>query len=120
MRLLADECVAGSTITALRQAGMDVVWIAETTPGICDREVLTQAHTDGRILLTEDKDFGELVTRFAYPCRGIVLLALASLPAAERCARAVAALTTLGARAADHIMVIEPRRIRLRSLRDNA
>lgn len=116
MKLLADECVTASTVHALRDAGYDIEWIAETLPGANDQDVLAHAVARGRLLLTADKDFGELTIRFGHPCLGIILMSLASLPAAERASRTVVALQTVAGDAAGHLIVIEPRRIRRRAL----
>ena len=47
----------------LRQAGHDVVWIVKTAPGSADREVLSRAQAEDRILITFETDFGELAFR---------------------------------------------------------
>jgi predicted nuclease of predicted toxin-antitoxin system len=60
MRFLADENFPGAAIRRLRQDGHDVSSLAETSPGASDYAVLEQAVDEGRILLTFDKDFGEL------------------------------------------------------------
>ena len=116
MKLLADECVAGSTVRALREAGLDVVWIAEAAPSVTDHEVLSSTYASGRLLLTEDKDFGELTIRFGHQCHGVVLLALTDLATTERAARTVAALDALGDKPIGHFVVIEHTRIRRRPL----
>ena len=116
MKLLADECVAGSTVLALREVGIDVVWIAEAAPSVTDQEVLSRAYAAGRVVLTEDKDFGELTIRFGHECHGVILLALTDLPATERAARTIAALDALGDKLIGHFVVIERRRIRRRPL----
>lgn len=116
LALLADECVAGSTVAALRQAGFDVEWIAEVAPGETDPAVLSRAFATGRLLLTEDKDFGDLTVRLGHQCHGVILLALTGLVAIERAARTVAALEALGDKAFGHFVVVAPRRIRLRRL----
>ena len=63
MRLLANENFPGLAITALRSHRHDVVWIREDSPGISDHNALSRATAEGRILMTFDKDFGELVFR---------------------------------------------------------
>lgn len=84
MRLLADENVIGDAVRLLRQCGHDITWILEISPGISDEDVLARAQADDRILLTLDKDFGELAFRMRKPASsGIVLLRLASVPAGE-------------------------------------
>jgi len=60
MRFLADENFPGGAIRLLRQHGHDVASLAETSPGASDYAVLARAMQEGRILLTFDKDFGEL------------------------------------------------------------
>jgi predicted nuclease of predicted toxin-antitoxin system len=74
MKLLADECCDAALVAALRVDSHDVLFVVESTPGSTDDEVLRQAYAEGRILLTEDKDFGELVYRLKRPARGIILL----------------------------------------------
>ena len=63
MRLLADENFNRLEVEMLRSRGHDLVWIEEETPGIDDQAVLSRATAEGRILLTYDKDFGDLVFR---------------------------------------------------------
>jgi predicted nuclease of predicted toxin-antitoxin system len=60
-RLLADENYPAPSVRRLREHGFDVHAVAETTPGLSDREVLLLAHQQQRWLLTFDLDFGELV-----------------------------------------------------------
>jgi predicted nuclease of predicted toxin-antitoxin system len=60
MRFLADENFPGSAVTALAAAGHDVVWVRVAAPGTTDRDVVAWAAREERIVLTFDKDFGEL------------------------------------------------------------
>jgi predicted nuclease of predicted toxin-antitoxin system len=60
MDLLADENVPRSIVEGFRSIGWNVVWIREIGPGMGDREVIDIARREGRLLLTFDKDFGEL------------------------------------------------------------
>ena len=74
MRILADENFPGDAVAALRDQGHDVLWVRADAPGITDREVLSLAQAEGRIVITFDKDFGELAFRFGLPASsGIVL-----------------------------------------------
>ena len=61
MRFLADENVDPGTVNALRELGHDVVWIMSDAPGSADEDILTRASLENRVLLTYDKDFGDLV-----------------------------------------------------------
>jgi len=60
MRFLANENLPAAAVTALRSAGHDVVWVRIVPPGTGDLDVLARAAREERILLTFDKDFGEL------------------------------------------------------------
>ncbi|MBI5016916.1 MAG: DUF5615 family PIN-like protein [Deltaproteobacteria bacterium] len=74
MRLLANENVPGLAVQALRSRGHDVFWVRTDGPGISDREALERAIADHRLLITFDKDFGELAFRARVPAQnGIVL-----------------------------------------------
>jgi predicted nuclease of predicted toxin-antitoxin system len=74
MLWLADECVDAPLVADLRGAGHDVSYIAEAAPSETDSEIVDWAYREGRILLTEDKDFGELAFLRRRPVPGIVLL----------------------------------------------
>jgi len=74
MRFLANENIARSVVTGLRHAGHDVLWARESLKGQADHLVLARAASDGRVLLTFDKDFGELAFRAGLPADcGVVL-----------------------------------------------
>ena len=79
MNLLADESVDKSIVNELRQDGHEVLYIAEFAPSIDDEAVLHQANLNHALLLTEDKDFGELVFRQGLVHMGVVLIRLAGL-----------------------------------------
>ena len=61
MRLCANENLPEDCVLRLRQDGHDVLWIREVAPGSPDSAVLARAHAEDRLLITCDKDFGELV-----------------------------------------------------------
>jgi predicted nuclease of predicted toxin-antitoxin system len=61
VKFLADESCAGPVILALRQADHDVVALAEVAKGAVDEEVIERTLSERRVLITEDRDFGELV-----------------------------------------------------------
>jgi predicted nuclease of predicted toxin-antitoxin system len=74
MRVLLDTCVWGGTKDTLSLSGHDVIWAGDWTSDPGDAEILSLAKTERRVLITLDKDFGELavVSRIAH-C-GIVRL----------------------------------------------
>jgi predicted nuclease of predicted toxin-antitoxin system len=74
MRFLADENFPKRSVVMLRTFDHDVVSVAEWARGSTDRTVLAEAYRDRRVLLTFDRDFGELVFRLGLPTSGIVLI----------------------------------------------
>ena len=74
MRILANENFPRLAITALRSRGHDVVWLRTDAPGTKDRAILERAETGKRLLLTFDKDFGELAFRLKLPISSGVIL----------------------------------------------
>jgi len=60
MQLLADENVPAAAVRALQAAGHDVVWIRAVATGSKDPEIFARAQLEKRIIVTFDKDFGEL------------------------------------------------------------
>ncbi len=73
MKFLADESFDFPFIQAMRNEGYDVSAIVETNSGVDDEAVLKIANDEARILLTCDKDFGELVFRLKLIHSGIIL-----------------------------------------------
>ena len=71
-KFLANENVPGAAVHAAQQAGIDLTWVRDTSPGSDDESVLAVAKTGSRVVVTFDKDFGELAFR-KYPNWGQVL-----------------------------------------------
>jgi predicted nuclease of predicted toxin-antitoxin system len=116
MNLLADENIPVSIVRALLEDRHDVMWVRDESPGVPDIEVLQLAHRKNRIILTFDKDFGELAIRDQVaPCPGIILVRVfkKTPPDLARYIRDV-----IGSRQdwAGHFSVIEDERIRMRPL----
>ena len=74
MRFLIDENIGHSVISFLRQRGFDVSSVAQQFPGISDKKVLEKARRQKRILITADKDFGDLIFYSNQPHKGVILL----------------------------------------------
>ncbi len=63
MRILANENFPGEAVEALRARGHDVTWVRTDFPGASDFVVSDRAAAEGRLLITFDKDFGEIAFR---------------------------------------------------------
>ncbi len=113
MRLLVDSCVAESVYDELLDAGYDAEWTGDWDEDAGDREILRIAHTEGRIVVTLDKDFGELAVRQGvYHCGIVRLKKLRINDQAKRC---IEALESFGEELQQGSMVVvEPGRIRWR------
>jgi predicted nuclease of predicted toxin-antitoxin system len=79
MKFVADENIDRQIVDRIRQDGHIVMFVAEMDPGISDDVVLDLANQEGPLLLTADKDFGELVFRQHRLMTGVVLIRLAGL-----------------------------------------
>jgi predicted nuclease of predicted toxin-antitoxin system len=116
MRFLADEKVSRLVIERLRSSGHDVVSIVETRPSAPDEDVLDGADADGRLLITEDRDFGEMVIRQRLGVPGMILLELDRLSNAREADTVAEVISAHSDRLFGNLVVIEPGRIRVRLL----
>lgn len=73
---MVDECVGPSLANWLRSQGYDVVSSYDNLQGLSDNMVLQKAYQENRILITSDKDFGDMIFRQQMNHRGIILLRL--------------------------------------------
>ena len=78
MKLLLDTCVWGGVVDALKAAGHDVIWAGDWTTDPGDEEIMALAYQAARILITLDKDFGELAVVREHAHAGIVRLVVMS------------------------------------------
>jgi predicted nuclease of predicted toxin-antitoxin system len=112
-----DECVDAELVAILRRSGHDVVYMTDVEPRAPDTEVMDRATREQRLLLTEDKDFGDLVFREARPVPGIVLLRIETAHRLLKGRRLQAAIERFGETLFGHYTVIESARFRSRPLR---
>ena len=116
MRCLADECVDAALVRHLRGGGHDVIYAAEVAAGTTDAQLLRRANDEHRLLLTEDKDFGELVSRLHMIVPGLVLMRIAPERYLFKRTRLDAAVLRFGQRLFGRYVVIEEARLGSRPL----
>jgi predicted nuclease of predicted toxin-antitoxin system len=116
VRFLVDESTGAAVVRYLRSAGHDVLAVAETMPQADDLDVLARAAGEGRILVTNDKDFGELVYRNGQAHSGVVLLRLQDETSANRVRVVRALLEQYTDRLGGHFTVATERGVRIRPL----
>jgi predicted nuclease of predicted toxin-antitoxin system len=116
MNFVADESVDHGIVERLRREGHRVWYVAEMAPAISDEVVLDTANREGALLLTADKDFGELVFRQRRFSGGVILVRLAGLSAVRKAEVAVTAINQCESRLAGSFTVIAPGVSRTRRL----
>jgi len=115
MKFVADENLDKSVIVRLREAGHEVISVAKMEPGIQDEIVLATANSHSAMLITEDKDFGELAFRRSLVHHGVILVRLAGLPAAAKGELLIASLAEHGDEFPGSFVVVSPGMVRIRS-----
>jgi predicted nuclease of predicted toxin-antitoxin system len=116
VRILANENIPQSAVLSLRRRGHDVLSVKETMRGESDDRILARAQAEGRLVLTQDKGFGELAFRSHLPAAcGIVLFRLNSADPAELSERMVQVLSEERAWAG-HFSVVLGSGIRMRPM----
>lgn len=109
MRFLLDEGLPARLAAHLRGEGHDVTVVGRDYPyALKDRDILAIARREGRVVLTNDKDFGELVFRDRLPHAGVILFRLGYVPLAVRIALLERALSDHASRL-DELIVVTPR-----------
>ncbi len=116
MRLLANENFPRVAVEALHAADHDLAWVKTDAPGSSDVEVLERAQAEDRLLLTFDKDFGELVFRSGLSASSGVILFRALAPSPALLARFAVRALASRSDGSGHFSVIENDRIRMTPL----
>ena len=113
MKILLDTCVWGGARQALEEAGHDVIWSGDWPADPGDSEIMSQAYRDDRILITLDKDFGELAIIRGEPHCGIIrLVSISARKQADVCNRVI--LLHGDELQAGAIITVESGRLRIR------
>ena len=118
MRILANENFPRGAVEALRSRGHDVFWARTDCPGSLDSQLIARAASEGRILVTFDKDVGELAFRQGLSSPAGLILFRVKAPSAAHVAQL--ALIVLEGRDdwAGHFSVVEEDRVRMTPLRE--
>jgi predicted nuclease of predicted toxin-antitoxin system len=114
MNFLADEGVDFSVVQRLRSDGHEVLYVAEMDPGVSDEKVLAAANDKNALLLTADKDFGELVYRLRRISGGIMLMRLVGLSPAGKAELVSSVVHDHGEKLIHTFTVVTPGMVRVR------
>ena len=116
IKFLADESCDFLIVRTLRLADYDVISVAESYPSSSDQKVLRYAKTEKRILLTEDKDFGEWVFAHGESVSGVVLIRFPA-NARRQLGKEIKDLVDIhGFDLIGNFVVLEPGRARIRGI----
>lgn len=116
IKFLADEGFSFSITSILKEKGLNVKWVGDISPGVSDRVVYDIAQQEDRIILTEDKDFGELAVRFRLKVRGVVILRISSKEKDLRNERVFELLERFPEKLEGHLIIIDSQKFRFRPL----
>jgi predicted nuclease of predicted toxin-antitoxin system len=113
VRFLADESCDFAVVRALRVAGHEVRAVAELAPQASDDAVIELAHGAGMVLLTEDKDFGQLVYAELRQSAGVILIRFPALVRGALASSVVDLVNLLEGRLVGAFVVLQPGRVRI-------
>lgn len=116
MKLLVDENIHGGIVAWLRAQGHDVAYAAEGQSGDADNDLLALAQREGRVLITDDKDFGELVFHRRLSSWGVLLIRLDSPDLASRLQRLGEVWKTVEIQGPGGFLVLTDRKLRVRRI----
>ncbi|MGH7456758.1 MAG: DUF5615 family PIN-like protein [bacterium] len=114
MKFVVDESTGQSVVHELRRLGHDVISIQEIFPGLDDPPILDIAANENRVVMTNDKDFGELVYRSGLPHAGVVLFRLQDESAANRVRMMREVLRSCADKLEGNFVIASERKIRIR------
>ncbi|NPV09106.1 MAG: DUF5615 family PIN-like protein [Anaerolineae bacterium] len=116
MKFIADENVDRPIVDRLLSDGHDVAYVADIARGASDDTVLNLADRMDAILITGDKDFGEMMVRQEKAAKGTILLRLAGLPNDRKADLVASAVSQHSHQLVGSFVVISPAAIRIRRL----
>lgn len=114
MRFIVDESTGYGIARYLQAQGHDVLIIAEVMPEADDVTILQRAFAEKRIVVTNDKDFGELIFRRRKPHHGVILLRLQDEGGENRVQVLTALMTQYGTQLPGHFVVVTENKVRIR------
>ena len=116
IKFLADESCDFIVVRTLRSDGYDVLSVAESFPSASDHQVIQQAIKEKRILLTEDKDFGEWVFAHGEKIDGVILIRFPGNARKRLGEEIILPIAKHGIKLKKCFVVLEPGRARLRKI----
>ena len=116
IKFLADEGFSFPITSILKEMGYDVIWIGDFASGADDTKVFEISQKDGRIILTEDKDFGELAIRFKCKTSGIIFLRIEPDQKELRKQKMLDLVRNFSNKLKGHLTIIDEQKFRFRKI----
>ena len=115
MRFIVDESTGYGIARFLRAQGHDVLIVAEVIPEADDIAILQRAFAEERIVVTNDKDFGDLIFRRGEPHHGVILLRLQDESGDNRVQVMAALMAQYDTKLPGRFAVVTENKVRFRS-----
>ena len=112
MKFLADVNIEKTIVDELKKMGHDILWVADVDRHLDDLSIFKIARKETRILLTNDKDFGEIVFRQKLAPTGIVLFRVKGQDVREKVKLLKKLLAVYSDKIANHFVVVARDKIR--------
>ncbi len=116
MKLLCDVNIPRSIVTFLRREGHLVRWAVDEPPATTDIDLLMSATAANEVVITADKDFGELVFRHSFDATGVILIRLARMSSQEMTVRFIHVWPDVHDRVPARFVTVGDQRVRVRPL----
>ncbi|OGY26127.1 MAG: hypothetical protein A2Z24_01910 [Candidatus Woykebacteria bacterium RBG_16_44_10] len=113
LKFLIDENVDFPVAAFLRGLGFDTKTVVEEKPSLADKDILTLANQEDRILITNDKDFGQLIFEEGLSHKGIILFRLGDESSQAKIKRFKELLSTHKDQLANHFIVVTETKVRV-------
>jgi len=119
MKFLIDESVEKPIVDWLRDQKYDVMYIAESSSGVTDEEVIKITNSESRIIITNDKDFGELIFRQGRIAQGILLIRAVNEESSNKLRLIKEVLKKVKNKLRENFIVVNEAGIRIRKIYQN-
>ena len=112
---VADENIESEIVKVLRELGYETMQVADSSPGAEDEKILRKAQHHGCILITNDKDFGELIFRQKRATAGVILIRMPGMAPTTKASLVKQAIEKQVNKLPGSFVVISPQAIRIRT-----
>lgn len=117
-KFLIDESCGRKLCIFLREKGFDALFVGDIFPSTLDQHVLAYAKNEERVLVTNDKDFGELLFRLRLPSAGIIFLRLRNDTLLHRQQHLLEVITSFSSKLSTSFIIVTEGKVRIRKLND--